>query len=172
MIVDDAAALPLFYRCAGVGAVPVLGVLCLAGCCDHWLGTSSYHCAAMPFHGYCNPWRSCCCLTSSQFGSLPEHNWLPESVACCCGTRCFAFLALKHALLQRPCLPAPLRSWHPAARRSVELVVMGNSLVTGCSGHSLAQAAVCGCALLLGPHAGLCFEASEVVMSMMRQAGW
>ncbi len=31
---------------------------------------------------------------------------------------------------------------------------MGNSLIQGCTGHSLAQAAVAGTAIVLGPHAG------------------
>lgn len=34
------------------------------------------------------------------------------------------------------------------------ITVMGNSLVEGCTGHSLAEAAVAGTALLVGPHAG------------------
>lgn len=35
-----------------------------------------------------------------------------------------------------------------------EVALMGNSLVEGASGHNLAEAAVAGCAILVGPHGG------------------
>jgi 3-deoxy-D-manno-octulosonic-acid transferase len=35
-----------------------------------------------------------------------------------------------------------------------EVAFIGSSLLEGCSGHNLAEAAVAGCAVLVGEHAG------------------
>jgi 3-deoxy-D-manno-octulosonic-acid transferase len=35
-----------------------------------------------------------------------------------------------------------------------EVAFIGNSLLEGCGGHNLAEAAVAGCAVLIGEHAG------------------
>jgi 3-deoxy-D-manno-octulosonic-acid transferase len=35
-----------------------------------------------------------------------------------------------------------------------EVAFVGSSLLEGCSGHNLAEAAVAGCAVLMGEHAG------------------
>jgi hypothetical protein len=42
-----------------------------------------------------------------------------------------------------------------------EIAFIGNSLLEGCSGHNLAEAAVAGCAVLVGPHAGAFTQMAE-----------
>jgi hypothetical protein len=51
-----------------------------------------------------------------------------------------------------PCHPAT--QWSIAACSVSEVAFIGNSLLEGCSGHNLAEAAVAGCAVLIGEHAG------------------
>lgn len=52
-------------------------------------------------------------------------------------------------------LPAPHTApFSPALNSVSEVAFIGNSLFEGSSGHNLAEAAVAGCAVLVGEHAG------------------
>jgi hypothetical protein len=61
--------------------------------------------------------------------------------------RCPAAALLPFALL--PCALLALLVYSVS-----EVAFIGNSLLEGCSGHNLAEAAVAGCAVLVGEHAG------------------
>lgn len=67
-------------------------------------------------------------------------------------------VSLFAALLHEHCSNTqiqPLRVCMGACACSVsEVAFIGSSLLEGCSGHNLAEAAVAGCAVLVGEHAG------------------
>jgi len=54
-----------------------------------------------------------------------------------------------------------------------EVAFIGSSLLEGCSGHNLAEAAVAGCAVLVGEHAGhFNTMADELNQAAVRLAPW
>jgi hypothetical protein len=63
--------------------------------------------------------------------------------------------------------PAPL----PPASVS-EIAFIGNSLYEGCGGHNLAEAAVAGCAVLVGEHAGHFGQMADELNQVGRGRGW
>ncbi|KAL6752619.1 hypothetical protein V8C86DRAFT_573342 [Haematococcus lacustris] len=121
-------------------------------------------CTTLPMQPTQHAWTHTCTKTYMDTDKIvPAITFTGQSSLPC-------FTSLSHFFPPAPVSAPPLCCLLPPLCSVVEVVVMGSSLAPGGPPHNLTQAAVAGCALLLGPHAAN--GPAELLAEQLNAAAW